>query len=262
MRRMKVNAQITAMTTVLEFLGGLSYIIHLGISKGTNLANFIHFQSIYFILIPYAFLMNTSNNKFRVIRNGWWGVFRNIVGKQVTVGEDEQSNAASDKIVTRNTPITQKDNADRNHQKLMASTKTCCRAIKLENAQNLSKTDTSSIVDTCNEKLGSGNNRNQIKYIDDEIPNPNRVFTITRELSPRIQRKGKRDKSNDSPKTHNLFIERVISNRSEVDNFNMLHTPFSFQHTSSKASYNISNRNTDIRTLNVHQLNILNVNKS
>ena len=99
MRRMKVNAQITAMTTVLEFLGGLSYIIHLGISKGTNLANFIHFQSIYFILIPYAFLMNTSNNKFRVIRNGWWGVFRNIVGKQVTVGEEEQSNATSDKIV-------------------------------------------------------------------------------------------------------------------------------------------------------------------
>ena len=107
MRRMKVNAQITAMTTALEFLGGLSYLIHLGISKGTSLASFIHFQSIYFILIPYAFLMNTSDNKFRVIQNGWWGVFRNIVGKQVTVGKFEQTDAASDKIVTRNKPSTQ-----------------------------------------------------------------------------------------------------------------------------------------------------------
>ena len=223
---MKVNAQITAMTTVLEFLGGLSYIIHLGISKGTNLANFIHFQSIYFILVPYAFLMNTSNNKSRVIQNGWWGVFRNIVGKQVTVGEDEQSNAASDKIVTRNTPITQKENADTNHQKLMAGTKTCCRAMNPENAQNLSKTDTSSIVDTFNEKIGSDNNRKQIKYIDDKIPNPNQIFTITQEFSPKMKRKNEREEFTDSPKEHNIFIERLISNRSKVDDFNMLHTLF------------------------------------
>ena len=223
---MKVNAQITAMTTVLEFLGGLSYIIHLGISKGTNLANFIHFQSIYFILVPYAFLMNTSNNKSRVIQNGWWGVFRNIVGKQVTVGEEEQSNASSDKIVTRNTPITQKDNADTNHQKLMAGTKTCCRAIKLENAQSVSKTDTSSIVDTFNEKIGSDNNRKQIKYIDDKIPNSNQIFTITQEFSPKMKRKNEREEFTDSPKVHNIFIERLISNRSKVDDFNMLHTLF------------------------------------
>ena len=60
--------------------------------------------------------MNTSNNKFRVIQNGWCGVFRNIVGKHVTAGEVEQSNAASDKIVTRNKPKTQKENTDKNHQ--------------------------------------------------------------------------------------------------------------------------------------------------
>ena len=253
---MKVNAQITAMTTALEFIGGLSYLIHLAISKGTNLASFIHFQSIYFILVPYAFLMNTSDNKFRVIQNGWRSVFRNIVGKQVTVGEVEQSNAASDKIVTRNKPSTQKENTNTNHQKLMAGTKTCCRAIKIENAQNVSQMDISSIVDTCTEQFGSGNNRKQIKYIDDEIPDHNRIFTITRKFSPKMKRKDKREKSNDSLKEHNIFIERVISNRSEVDDFNMLHTPFSFQHTSSKAYYNINNRNTEIHTLNVHQFNI------
>ena len=223
---MKVNAQITAMTTVLEFLGGLSYIIHLGISKGTNLANFIHFQSIYFILIPYAFLMNTSNNKFRVIQNGWCGVIRNIVGKQVTVSKDEQSNAASDKIVTRNKPITQKENAGTNHQKLKTGPKKCSRAIKPENAQNESKMDISSIVDTCTEKIGSGNNRKQIKYIDDEIPNPKRIFTITREFSPKLKRENKREICTDLPKEHNIFIERVISNRSKVDRFNTLHIPF------------------------------------
>ena len=226
MRRMKVNAQITAMTTALEFLGGVSYLIHLSISKGTNLASFIHFQSIYFILVPYAFLMNTSNNKFRVIQNGWCGVFRNIVGKHVTAGEVEQSNAASDKIVTRNKPNTQKENTDKNHQKLIAATKTCRRDIKPENAQNVSKTAISSIVDICAENIESGNNRKQIKCIDDEIPDSNRIFTITRELSPKMKRKNEREKFTDSPKEHNIFIERVISNRSNVDDSNMLHTLF------------------------------------
>ena len=226
MRRMKVNAQITTMTTALEFLGCLSYLIHVRITKGTNLASFIHFQSIYFILVPYAFLMNTSNNKFRVIQNGWCGVIRNIVGKQVTAGEDEQSNAASDKIVTRNKPITQKENAGTNHQKLKTGPKKCSRAIKPENAQNESKMDISSIVDTCTEKIGSGNNRKQIKYIDDKIPNPNQIFTITQEFSPKMKRKNEREEFTDSPKEHNIFIERLISNRSKVDDFNMLHTLF------------------------------------
>ena len=226
MRRMKVNAQITTMTTALEFLGCLSYLIHVRITKGTNLASFIHFQSIYFILVPYAFLMNTSNNKFRVIQNGWRGVFRNIVGKHVTVGEVEQSDTASDKIVTPNKPSSQSENRDTNTQILMAGTKTSYRAIKLENAQNVSNTNISSNVDTCTEQIGSGNNRKKTKCSDDEIPDPNRIFTITRELSPKMKRKDKREESNDSPKEHNIFIERVISNRSEVDEFNMLHTPF------------------------------------
>ena len=256
MRRMKVNAQVTATTTTLEFLGGLTYIIHLGISNGTNLANFIHFQSIYFIVIPYAFLMNTSNNKFRVIQNGWKGVFRNIVGKQVMGGEVEHSNNASDKISIPDKDRIQKKNTDKTCQNSMVGTKTFGMGSTSEEAENVINTDVLSVADMCAQKISSANNEQGMKCLDSEIPNLNLVFTVTRKLSPKNKRKDERDKSNDLQKEGDIFIERVISNRSEVDDHNIPHTPLFLQDSTSKAYCKIDNRNIAFCTLNVHQLDL------
>ena len=254
MRRMKVNAQVTAMTTALEFLGSLTYFIHLVISKGTNLANFIHFQSIYFIVIPYAFLMNTSNNKFRVIQNGWKGVFRNVVGKQDVGGEVEHSNNASDKISIPNKDRIQKENTDKTRKSSMVGTKTSCMGSTSEKAKNVTEIDILSIADMCAQKVRNTNNGQGMKCIDGEVPNLNLVFTLTRKLSPKNRGKDKRDKSNDLEKDGDIFIERVISNRSEVDDHNMPHTPHFLRDNSSKAYCKIDNRNAAFCTLNVHQL--------
>ena len=251
---MKVNAQVTATTTTLEFLGGLTYIIHLGISNGTNLANFIHFQSIYFIVIPYAFLMNTSNNKFRVIQNGWKGVFRNIVGKQVMGGEVEHSNNASDKISIPNKDRIQKENTDKTRQNSMVGTKTSCMSSTSGEAKNVTETDILSIVDMCAQKIRSTNNEQGMNCIDGEIPNLNLVFAVTRKHSPNNKRKDKWGKSNALQKAGDIFIERVISNRSEVDDHNIPHTPLFLQDNTSKANCKIDNRNIAFCTLNVHQL--------
>ena len=106
LKRMQVNAQITATTTILEFLGHFTYIIHLKLAKGSNLANSIHFEAVYAILIPYALLMNTSDNKDRIIEAGWKNIFRNILGiksnSAVEPGPDGDLKGASKKNIQEN----------------------------------------------------------------------------------------------------------------------------------------------------------------
>lgn len=79
MKRMIVNAQVTATTTLLELLGNVTYAIHI-IVTGPSLATLSHGMMVYTILLPYVFLMNTSHNKNRIIENGWKNVLRNIIG--------------------------------------------------------------------------------------------------------------------------------------------------------------------------------------
>ena len=79
MGRMKVNAQITAVLTFLEASGNfVSLIVRSFIAKFMNYETLIGAIVLYFILLPYAFLMNTKDNKRRVIEDGWCGVFKNL----------------------------------------------------------------------------------------------------------------------------------------------------------------------------------------
>ena len=78
MRKLHVNAHVTAMTTFLELCGGVTFIIHLAITKGPTLSTIAHAIMFKLIFMPYAFLMNTSHNKARIIESGWKNVLRNI----------------------------------------------------------------------------------------------------------------------------------------------------------------------------------------
>ena len=98
LKRMKVNAQITALTSFLEFVGTFTYIIHMKIATSTNFATLIHFQAIYMILVPHAFLKNTSDNKNRIIDQGWNNVFKNIIGRPTNSVEPINNNSSHNKI--------------------------------------------------------------------------------------------------------------------------------------------------------------------
>ena len=90
MRRMKVNAQVTAIVTFLESIGNLIRVLialfvtrihRRTIQNSTyvlDITNLLGFLILYFILLPYAFLMNTKHNKNRVVEDGWQGIFKNI----------------------------------------------------------------------------------------------------------------------------------------------------------------------------------------
>ena len=80
-KKMLVNAQITALTTFLELFAMATYLIHIAYMKGPSFSTAAHAMGVYNLLLPYAFLMNTSHNKNRIIDNGWANVVGNIIGR-------------------------------------------------------------------------------------------------------------------------------------------------------------------------------------
>ena len=77
---MKVNAHVTAVTSILESIGLLIIFITWGvITKSSGYATLIQATLLYFIVLPYVFLMNTSENKARIIEDGWFNVIKNVV---------------------------------------------------------------------------------------------------------------------------------------------------------------------------------------
>ena len=77
-RKLLINAEVTAITTLIELIGGVTLIIHLYFKKGTTFSTFLHTIVIKCAVMPYAFLMNTSHNKDRIIEKGWKNVLMNI----------------------------------------------------------------------------------------------------------------------------------------------------------------------------------------
>ena len=78
---MYVNAQVTAVIMMLEFLGtcliAVSFMVWDGFTRFTSSAIFM---LLHFIVLSYAHLKNTRNNKNRIIEYGWSNVFKNILG--------------------------------------------------------------------------------------------------------------------------------------------------------------------------------------
>ena len=80
MKRIKVNAQVTFMISVLEMIGYILMITVVVIFKSTALPVIINIEIMYMIILPRAYLMNTSYNKGRIIEHGWKNVFKNTFG--------------------------------------------------------------------------------------------------------------------------------------------------------------------------------------
>ena len=83
-KNVRVNAQVTAVVTVLEVVGALPIVItHLLITRlGFRWFDDVRitlFMMLHFVILSYAFLMNTTSNKNRIIEEGWMNVLKNMV---------------------------------------------------------------------------------------------------------------------------------------------------------------------------------------
>ena len=80
-RNVLVDAQVTAVITILEFLGSCMMLIiricrmAIGFSSFAGIALFMMIQ---FVVLSYAYLMNTKYNKHRIVEEGWKNVMKNM----------------------------------------------------------------------------------------------------------------------------------------------------------------------------------------
>ena len=82
-KNVRVNAQVTAMVTIFEVVGMCVIVIAHSLFKqgftGFDLVFQSLFMLLHFVVLSYAFLMNTASNKNRIIEDGWMNVLKNIV---------------------------------------------------------------------------------------------------------------------------------------------------------------------------------------
>ena len=79
---MHVNAQVTAVTTMMEVLGnciiGALFVVFDSFTRFTSAAPFMF---LHFVVLSYAYLMNTRYNKNRIIEYGWKNVLKNMISR-------------------------------------------------------------------------------------------------------------------------------------------------------------------------------------
>ena len=94
-RLMHVNAQVTAVTTMMEFSGNcINFIIFLVLGGHGKFTSSVLNMLLNFVVLSYAFLMNTKYNKNRIIEYGWLNVFKNILAC------NPQNDVSADNIAT------------------------------------------------------------------------------------------------------------------------------------------------------------------
>ena len=81
MRKLLVNAQITATISIIEGIINIAYIITVALTVRTSYGTLIYLLILYMLVVPYSFLMNTSHNKERIIEHGWINIVKNILGR-------------------------------------------------------------------------------------------------------------------------------------------------------------------------------------
>ena len=85
MKKIMVNAQVTSIISILELSSMVLYAVIIKLNKGTSFFSLIYAMAVYDVILPYAFLMNTSHNKTRVVSFGWNNVILNILGNGNTL---------------------------------------------------------------------------------------------------------------------------------------------------------------------------------
>ena len=78
-KKVWVNAQVTGTIAFIEMILTVLYVVMIAYYGSTHFTNLLLVMVLYDIILPYAFLMNTSHNKERIVEFGWKNVLKNII---------------------------------------------------------------------------------------------------------------------------------------------------------------------------------------
>ena len=110
MRRVLVNAQVTAMISFIEFVFFFGHVVGVSLAGGTSpevvIIVLVMYLVLYGVIAPYSFLMNTSHNKNRIVEHGWINIVKNMTTNNSISNSDNllgfcklrKNNIASDEV--------------------------------------------------------------------------------------------------------------------------------------------------------------------
>ena len=125
MKKLQINAQVTAMTTLIEHIGNVTslvFTIHFTTNLSWFLSRLILEILFYCIIVPHSFLMNTSDNKNRIMEYGWKGVIQNLIGRRgnriaTSPNCNEENVPTAQKTISENSNVADNDRYDQSQKK-------------------------------------------------------------------------------------------------------------------------------------------------
>ena len=90
LRKVLVNAQIKATISLIEAFMNFAFVVMVYFTIRGTYGSMAIMVFLYMVILPYAFLMNTSHNKNRIVEHGWKNVLNNILGRAPNLSHDPE----------------------------------------------------------------------------------------------------------------------------------------------------------------------------
>ena len=166
---MHVNAQVTAVTTMMEFSGNsINFIIFLVLGGHGKFTSSALYMLLHFVVLSYAFLMNTRYNKNRIIEYGWLNVVKNIL-----------------MCNKRNVALFDNNNAGiPNRRKYTHNVKNTDKAIDKLGTSTVTNSQTVSVLGTVENNLPRQTKLTRPKFVDRLAYNPGTSTVPNSQTSP------------------------------------------------------------------------------
>ena len=150
------------MISLFEMLSNAGYILLVYFTTKTSYITLIQIMMLYMIVLPYAFLMNTSHNKNRIIEHCWVNIFRNIIGMPNNFISINETCSSEENVALNKTKSDDGKNNKNNYMNIFA-TKSSCNLLDGE------KNVEASILNSLNRPSTSGERRHKDKMPSKEL---------------------------------------------------------------------------------------------
>ena len=223
LKRIRVNAQVTFMISILEMIGAVIGIMVVVIFKSTTLPVIINSMILYLILLPRAFLMNTSHNKGRVIEHGWKNILRNTLGLSPK-SSNSNSNQERERVENEISSRSRKKRAKRHGMSSKIASSTTDKPSLIGSTSILKK----AINEDVSECRNVNQERAEIIMNPSTLERPDQtiISTITKEMESVKKCQGKMDfTANRSSKIGRLKNNKLVVTDLELESENV----FSFK---------------------------------
>ena len=227
LKRIRVNAQVTFMISILEMIGAVIGIMVVVIFKSTTLPVIINSMILYLILLPRAFLMNTSHNKGRVIEHGWKNILRNTLGLSPK-SSNSNSNQERERVENEISSRSRKKRAKRHGMSSKIASSTTDKPSLIGSTSILKKAINEDVSECRNVNQERNQERAEIIMNPSTLERPDQTIigTVSKEMESVKKCQGKMDfTANRSSKIGRLKNNKLVVTDLELESENV----FSFK---------------------------------